>query len=118
MARYTCAKDAAATGSCEMEVKNCPRGPPNSFSICCMAIFVSKGWTESCKSANSFKVDSGKTSGRTLIICPNLIKVGPKSCKSIRACRDKAGISSSLICPSLIHRVMSLVKKGTAFPTK
>jgi hypothetical protein len=59
---------------------------------------------------------SGNTSGRTLIICPALMNVGPKSCKSILARRDSLGISLSIILPSLINKVVRRVKKGTALP--
>ena len=56
MARYTCASDAAATGSSDMEVKNCPNGPPNSLSICSTATVVLNGTTESCNFVSSSNV--------------------------------------------------------------
>ena len=116
-ALYTCANDAAATGCSEISSKNSPRGPPSSRSIVAIAVAVSNGFTASCKMASSSSAAWGRTSGRTLIICPALMYVGPSFSMITRAsrARDRSFLLSSS-APPVMLRVATRVRKGTERP--
>ena len=114
LARYTCAKLAAATGCSLISSKNSPNGAPNSFSMIEIASVVANGFTESCKIANSFSAACGNTSGLTLIICPALIYVGPNRWMiSLASFANDAPFLVNSSLPPCKDKLATRVKNGT-----
>ena len=79
-----------------------------------MATSVSKGTTESCKTASSANAEGGRTSGRTLSVCANLMKVGPSCSQMTRASRaSSASFSCRASTPPWTSNVAVFNRKGT-----
>ena len=82
-----------------------------------IATAVSKGLTASWSTASSSSAACGRTSGRTLIICPALMYVGPSFSMMTRAslASERSFLESSA-APPVMDSVATRVRKGTDRP--
>ena len=83
-AACTCATDAEARGSTSKRLNTSLIFWPSCSSISAIDCCESNGGTRSCSSISSSAMSSGNRSRRVERICPNLMKIGPKSCNAKR----------------------------------
>ncbi|MNV12800.1 hypothetical protein D3C71_1034180 [compost metagenome] len=98
------ARVAACTWAIEAEASGCRSklanasltGRPSACSTMRWAVSPSNGLTRSCSRVSSLATSAGIRSRRVDRICPNLTKIGPRSCSARRrrAPRDCAAISA------------------------
>ena len=76
-ARWTCAIEAAPTGTGSIEAKSCSIGLPRPCSIAALIASNGAGGRLSCSKARSRAASSPTRSGRVASAWPNLIAAGP-----------------------------------------
>ena len=76
-APWTCASEAAPSGSVSNSANSSPTGAPRAASIRSRAWSTGNGGTRSCSFASSSARSAGSRSRRVDSACPNLMKMGP-----------------------------------------
>ncbi|MNN53595.1 hypothetical protein D3C81_1683590 [compost metagenome] len=83
-AACTCATEAEASGSTSKRLNTSLIFLPSCSSISLTDTCESNGGTRSCSFISSSAMSSGSRSRRVDRICPNLMKIGPRSCNARR----------------------------------